>query len=120
MIFCLICVCAFKKKARRAKRSTAATISSIDSTLIKLPRPWMDTSRSYEAPPRDLRRWSYVSEPIRYADELMIDDHYHSETLPLPHSYDQTRRQMASYQNPVYHSETLPARPSYHMAKYRM
>lgn len=28
----------------------------------------------------------------------MIDDHYHSETLPLPHSYDQTRRQMASYQ----------------------
>ena len=46
-------------------------MGSLDTSVVKLPRVWMDGTRPYELPPRDTRRWSYVSEPIRYIDEYV-------------------------------------------------
>ncbi|XP_046374743.1 uncharacterized protein LOC124147935 isoform X1 [Haliotis rufescens] len=110
VLLCLVCICAVKN--RKSSRSSTVGVGSLDTSVVKLPRVWMDGTRPYELPPRDTRRWSYVSEPIRYVDEYMMDDYVHAETLPLPRSHDAKKRFYPAYGNQAYSSSTLNIRPA--------
>ncbi|KAK6171897.1 hypothetical protein SNE40_018320 [Patella caerulea] len=118
VLMCFICICTMRKRSRSSRSSAIGMGSNLDTSVVKLPRVWMDGSRPYEVPPRDTRRWSYVSEPIRYIDEYMMDDYVHAETLPLPRHQDgNKKRYYNAYQNSGYNgysSSTLSvARPKY-------
>ncbi|XP_076462431.1 mucin-13-like isoform X2 [Babylonia areolata] len=95
--------------------STVGVGSSLDTSLVKLPRVWMDAPRFYDPPPRDKRRWSFVSDPVKYLDEYTMDDYVHAGTLPLPRSHDAKKKYYAAYPmgttNHGYSTLTLPARP---------
>ena len=56
---------------RKSSRDSTVGVGSLDTSVVKLPRVWMDGARPYDLPPRDTRRWSYVSEPVRYVDEYV-------------------------------------------------
>ncbi|XP_025111492.1 mucin-13-like isoform X2 [Pomacea canaliculata] len=116
VILCVFCFCTSCSKDRKSSRSSTVGVGSLDTSVVKLPRVWMEGPRPYEMPPRDMRRWSYVSEPVRYVDEYMMDDYVHAETLPLPRSQDAKKKYYAAYQvggtlNHGYSSSTLSARP---------
>ncbi|XP_070194437.1 mucin-13-like [Littorina saxatilis] len=116
-LLCVICICT-SRRSRKSSRDSTVGVGSLDTSVVKLPRVWMDGARPYDLPPRDTRRWSYVSEPVRYVDEYMMDDYVHAGTLPLPRSHDAKKKYYAAYpvgtmgtMNHGYSSSTLSARP---------
>lgn len=120
ILICLLCIFFCRRKAR--KSNSTRHLSASDSTLVKLPRLWNDAvpTPMYDAPAvSDRRRWSYVSDPIRYPEDLIQEDLFSTGTLPLPRTYDPNRRHLMAYQNPSYQSSTLPLRPPYHQDKWR-
>ncbi|KAL8607187.1 hypothetical protein ACOMHN_009581 [Nucella lapillus] len=121
LILCLLRHCFFNRSRRKSRgggggSSMAGAGSSLDSSLVKLPRVWMDAPRFYDPPPRDKRRWSYVSDPVKYIDEYMLDDYVHAGTMPLPRSQDARKKYYAAHpsggghMNHAYSTSTLPAR----------
>lgn len=120
IMICIFCISFCRRKAK--KSSSSRHLSASDSTLVKLPRLWNETvpTHMYEVPAvSDRRRWSYVSDPIRYPEDMVQEDLFATGTLPLPRTYDLNRRHLMAYQNPSYQSSTLPLRPLYHQDKWR-
>ncbi|ESP01310.1 hypothetical protein LOTGIDRAFT_157488 [Lottia gigantea] len=93
---CCICVCTVKRRSRKSSKASSVGMgSSLDTSVVKLPRVFMDGNRPYDIPMHDKRRWSYVSEP-------MMDDYVHAETLPLPRPDGTKRGFYNAYQDVLY------------------
>ncbi|GAB1608242.1 mucin-13-like isoform X2, partial [Argonauta hians] len=123
LLICILCMFVYRRKAKKkaAKSAHSRHLSTSESTLVKLPRLWTESgSQLYEVPVSpDRRRWSFVSDPVRYPEDVFYEDQYRPGTLPLPKLYDTNRRQLMSYPNPSFQSSTLPLRPPYQQDKWR-